>query len=370
MFIMKKKLLKFGTTLAIAAMFGSASAQTLTLDLQAYPKDTVTGGYWSGTLNDDSTAIKFGEFVFSHSSQWGGMYWEGSTYATNGDLRQYGVPCPTQPCDSVHGGSIGWVSKQWGVMAGGGIKTIANNSVTEVEKGIPYLVSYWGYFNNETYEYDMNNQSVKVSLEDGSTFSPQEIYICNHPWSYYGNRDGDGFARPFQCGDYFILKINALDAGGGFIGTIIDTLAVYDCVNDTLIQNPDWHRIPFPRWNEVKTLYFTMESTDADPMFGPNTAVYFCMDKLKVKKSGNAPNSKSALQKVQNNARVTPQAVEVANYFPKTSYTGGTVVVYNAEGKEVLNMTVEAGEKINLSMLPAGEYRIQHGSKIIPFSKK
>jgi len=31
---------------------------------------------------------------------------------------------------------------------------------------------------------------------------------------------------------------------------------------------------------------------------------------------------------------------------------------------------IKAGEKINLSKLPAGEYRLQHGNKLIPINKK
>jgi hypothetical protein len=44
--------------------------------------------------------------------------------------------------------------------------------------------------------------------------------------------------------------------------------------------------------------------------------------------------------------------------------------VYNGAGVEVLKTTVAAGERVNLSALPASSYRLKHGSKLIPITKK
>lgn len=303
----------------IATLFagsaGGAAAQTLTLDLQAYPKDTVAGGYWSATYNEDSTAIRFGEFVFSHSAGWGGIYWDGFTYATNGDLRQYGTPCPVQPCDSVHGGSQSWIDHQWGVMAGGGLTT----PPTTV-KGAPYLVGYWGYYE----EMFGSGHSLEVSLADNSLFSPQEVWVCNHPWPYWGNIYGDGFARPFHEGDYFKLKIHAVKYGGAQ-DSIEWTLAEF---NSSLEQSPDWQQVSldglFDGDNDsIQYLYFTMESTDeliiGNENYGPNTAVYFCLDKLKVTKTGNAPARKSATS-VENKKSKIPVNSQNGNLILRNGY--------------------------------------------------
>ena len=103
--------------LSLMVLTLNLSAQSsLKLDLQAYPKDTLTGGYWADTYNSDKTSIEFGEFIFSHSSSWGGSYWDGFTYATNGDNTNYGTSDITG-----HIGSTNWISNQWGVMAGGGL---------------------------------------------------------------------------------------------------------------------------------------------------------------------------------------------------------------------------------------------------------
>jgi hypothetical protein len=334
------------------------SAGTLTLDLQAYPKDTVAGGYWSGTYNSDSTTISFGEFVFSHSGS--GGYWDGFTYGTNGDSARYGIPCPVQPCDTTH--SVPWIDHQWGVMAAGGLTTPPT-----VVKGAPYLVAYWGY-----YSESQGIHSLKVTLADGSLFAPQEVYICNHPWPYWGNIYGDGFARPLnQPDDHFYLWIHAVKADGRE-DSIYHVLALYE---EGLYQPSVWEAVDlssfFERDNDsIQSLYFTMESTDADPEYGPNTATYFNIDKLKVVKAGSGAQARTVQKAAVDAANKTAKAVEVTDYFPVPSYAGGEVTVFDATGKVVLTVIVRAGERINLSKLPKGEYRLRHGHKHIPVIKK
>lgn len=358
---MKKKLLTFLAAIVVAVSVNlSARAQTtLTLNLQAYPKDTISGGYWSETYNSDSTSIQFGEFVFSHSSGWGGMYWDGFTYATNGDLRQWGVPCPVQPCDSVHGGSQSWIDHQWGVMAGGGITS--TNPLT-IQKGKPYLIGYWGYYEEET----TGISSLQVNLANSLSFTPQEIYICSHPWPYWGNIYGDGFARPLnQNGDYFKLWIHAIHNNG-----TQDSVQVNLAINyqGYLIQSPNWQRIGLSGLGtNVEKIYFTMATTDADPIYGPNTAVYFCMDKLKVITTSEVVNTSA---KAKYKSAKSTVMYEVNDDLTLNSYTGGIVTIYNVEGKKVLETNIKAGSNnINLSKLPVGKYRLQHGHKLIPITK-
>ncbi len=326
------------------------------------------GGYWCGTYTDtDGYTASNGSFKLSHTSSWG-SYWEGFTSGANGDTRNFGY----LSTDTLHTGSVNWVPNQWGVMAGGGLSSTSPVTVT---KGLPYFVAYWGYYNNETYQFDMNNPSVKISLEGDSLFNPQEVYISNHPWPYYGNIYGDGFARPLnQSGDYFKLIIHAIYDNNSE-GSIVVDLAVYDDDDEILLQSDEWIPVSLTGLgSNVKSLYFTMESTDelviGDVNYGPNTAVYFCMDKLKVTKTGGVVTKKSSnVQRTEKVANTT-KAMEVADYFPAKSYSGGSVTVYNTSGNEVLKTTVKAGEKINVSQLPVGEYSLQHGNKIIPITKK
>jgi hypothetical protein len=87
---------------------------------------------------------------------------------------------------------------------------------------------------------------------------------------------------------------------------------------------------------------------------------------LKVTKTGGVSASAITTQK---KALTTQKTIEVMDYFPITSYTGGVVIIYNSKGEEISQFIVNAREKINLSKLPAGEYRFRHGHKSIPFTK-
>jgi hypothetical protein len=357
----------FFKTVCIAAMLGlsvsNVNAQTLTLNLQNCPKLTTSDGYWTDTYNASVTSLTCGDFVFSHSSMGGdpsGGYWDGAIYSINGDNADYGKPDTTG-----HIGSVDWLTHQWGVMAGGGLTTPPT-----VVKGAPYLVAYWGYYSDGG--LDFNAKTVKVQLADNATFTPQEIYICNHPWPYYGNIHGDGFARPLnQPGDYFRLIIHGVKANGTET-TYPFNLAQYSTTAPyNVSQSPNWILIPLSSLgSDIKYLYFTMQSTDelviGDTNYGPNTAAYFCMDKLKVTKTGGTQTKTVQKESI---AAKTVKALEVTDYFPVPSYAGGEVIVFDANGNEALKTIVKAGEKVNLSQLPVGEYRLKHGHKHIPIKK-
>jgi hypothetical protein len=328
------------------------------------PSQCKTGGFWSSTYNGNAK-LCFGDFVFTHNSGFSiYSYWGGFTFGANGDSLCYTTNCQTALSPCAQSGSNGWIYNQWGVMAGGGIKSYSGDEV-QTQKGLPYLIAYWDYYSDET----EGKRSLEVTLADNSLFTPQEVYICNHPWPYYGNIYGDGFAHPFtKQGDRFDLWIHAVKANGRE-DSVRHNLAIY---TNSLIQNPNWRRVNLARLfntdnDSIKSLYFTMYSTDSDPKYGPNTAVYFCMDKLKVvKQDGTAAPAATLRAKA---ATAAKPAVEVKDYFPLTSYTGGDIAVHDANGKEVLKTTVKAGEKVNLSKLPAGEYRLRHGHRSIPLKK-
>ncbi|MDR1729464.1 MAG: DUF4465 domain-containing protein [Prevotellaceae bacterium] len=377
--------LKTGTALALAAaIFSNVSAQT-TQTLRASnaansssgyinwqdaeagdPSQCKGGGFWNQTYGNNG-GFKVGNFSMSHNSGFDiYSYWGGFTTGSNGDNLCYTTSCTQSLAPCAGSGSDGWVYNQWGVMAGGGL-----NASGVATQGLPYFIGYWDYFSEGI---DPNSKSLQISLADNNTFTLQSLRICNHPWPYYGNIYGNGFSRPFnQPGDYFRLIVHGVRNNGPEV-TYPITLASTNS-NGILSQDSEWKLISFPPtvWRDLQYIYFTMESSDELVIggfnYGPNTAVYFCMDDITVTKSNAAP-SKTTVRQAQRSAQVASPAVEVTKYFPVASVSGGKVAVYDANGKEVLNMSVEAGEKINLSMLPAGEYRLQHGHKVIPVSKK
>jgi hypothetical protein len=328
------------------------------------PGKCATGGFWENTYNDDVLKFDVGKnFTLTHQS--GDTiytYWGGFTTGFNGNNLCYTGKCPDDcNCRAACVDSLGsgdWVLNQWGVMAGGGLD--ANYATVP---GDPYFIAYWNY-----YQDDQGNPSLQISLADGSPFAPQEVYICNHPWPYYGNIYGDGFARPLdQTNDHFDLWIHALDDLGDPIDSVKHVLAYFDSTANKLVQSPDWQKVDLSSkgWVDVYSLTFTMFSTDQTPPYGPNTAVYFNMDKLKVEVS---KTKKAAAPKARTQKAITPP-VEVKDYFPIASYTGGLLTVHDNSGKEVYRTILKGGEKANLSKLPAGNYRLQHGHRSIPIKK-
>jgi hypothetical protein len=346
-----------------------------------------TGGYWNQTYTDTINTIRFGEFIFSHlpagagaafgGNGCSGMYWDGFTTGSNGDPTNYG-----QYADST--GSIGWINHQWGVMAGGGLDTIPPSYQTV--KGMPYLIAYWGYYMEPEYYYTLHNPGtppdapmhcLTVALADSSLFTPQGVYICNHPWPYWGVRKGDGFAHPFkELGEdaHFDLIIHAV--GLNETTEYVHTLATYDSSQpDSVRVSSDWEYISLEDMgNDIRYLYFTMYSTDelviGDKNYGPNTAVYFNLDKLAVIKQDGTAGTAFARKAEAPAPAKSAKSIEVTDVFPVPSYTGGDVTVLDKQGNVALQTTVTAGEKINLSKLPKGEYRLRHGHKHIPITKK
>ena len=265
------------------------SSGIITLDLsQPTNPETFTldaSGVWTETYNDvDYPFIEFNNstFMFSHliggeGSAWGGSSWDGFTYSKNGDNTNYS-----------QGGSAGWVSNQWGNMAGGGIKTdaqgniLTENSVVLTDPNAPYLVGYWSFMDGY-YDYRI----LTVIFDD--VYQAEEVYINNSPWAYYGNMDGDGFARVLdQEGDYFKLFIHGLDENYEDNGKVVEYMLA-EFKDGVLYQSPNWERVDLSTLGEIGGIYFTMESTDSDPIYGMNTAAYFCIDKLQVSKEVPIP---------------------------------------------------------------------------------
>ena len=330
------------------------------------------GGWWKQTYNGNMTSFNIGSFVLSHHSGFDVYsYWGGFTVANNGDSLCYSDPTyckpscgcrPSEWCDSV--GSGGWILNQWGVMAGNGLPCPASD-LPVANDTFPYLVAYWDYYSEKG-----GTHSLEIKLNGDSLFTPEEIYICNHPWPYYGNIYGDGFADSMDTdGDHFYLWIHAVyDDKINSEDSIFYALAEYE---GRLYQPDNWTPISLAEFKKegksVKSLYFTMETTDVGE-YGPNTALYFCLDKLKVTKTGEVASAKTT--KTTKTTTAAVKRYEVRDKMQLTSHGGGEVVVFDAKGKKVLETRLKAGGgSIDLSKLPAGDYRVRHGHKAIPVTK-
>ena len=256
---------------AVALTASAAMATVITLDLNKSMNPTSLeyneNGIWTGCYNDvDYTWLEFGdengEFMLSHliggeGSSWGGYYWDGFCPAIGGDQTDY---------------NGAWTTTYGGCMAGGGCVINEDGSVT-ADPAQPYLVSYWG-----SWSEDPTNQVRFMDKDGNSAFTPVGVYVCNHPWPYYGCVHGDGFGSAFAEGDYFELIAHGVDAEGNETTTSINLV---EFTNGELHALNDWTFFDLSSLGEVESVYFTLNSTDSGA-YGMNTAAYFCMDKFMV----------------------------------------------------------------------------------------
>ncbi len=268
-----RKLLAISLLLAMAVLSPSRAADTIRLDLNAYigeyPQDEQ--GKWTETYNADIPSMDFELFRFSHLSNAsfspatdknGMPFWDGFTLCTSGDNTDYGMA----------GSSKGWLEHQWGCMAGGGVD--ADGTTV---KGAPYLVAFWGY------EYEEEGlHSLQVDFIDALTHRPLGIWVCNHPWPYYGIEHDDGFAHSFaDNGSLFKLIVHGLDEEGKEAGMpVVVPLASFH--DNSLDISDAWQWVDISSLGAVSAIYFTMESTDSSGALGMNTAAYFCLGGMTV----------------------------------------------------------------------------------------
>ena len=269
-------------TLAASALLASAAwAGVITLDLNKPMNPTSLEyndyGIWTGCYDDvNYTWLEFGdadgEFMLSHlidgeGASWGGYYWDGFCPAIGGDQTDYGQP----------GSSASWTTNYGGCMAGGGCVINEDGTVT-ADPAQPYLVAYYS-----SWAYEGPSNQVMFMDKDGNTaFEPVGVYVCNHPWPYYGCVHGDGMGSAFAEGDYFELIAHGVAADGSETTVSINLV---EFTNGELKALNDWTFFDLSSLGEVVSVYFTMNSTDTGA-YGMNTAAYFCMDKFQVKGEG------------------------------------------------------------------------------------
>ena len=308
---------------AVALTASAAMADVITLDLNK-PINPATleyneNGIWTECYNDaDYTWMEFGdengEFLLSHliggeGSSWGGYYWDGFCPAIGGDITDYGQS----------GSSDGWTTKYGGCMAGGGCVINEDGTVT-ADPAQPYIVGYWG-----SWSEDPTNQVMYVDSEGNTTFKPAGVYVCNHPWPYYGCEHGDGFGRAFEEGDYFELIAHGVDAEGNEATT---SIKLVEFTNGELKALNDWTFFDLSSLGEVESVYFTLNSTDTGD-YGMNTSAYFCMDKFQVNDTATAIKNVNTSKEVASVKYVNLAGIESATPFNGVNivvktYTDGT----------------------------------------------
>ena len=307
-----KKIFTFVTGALLAS---AAWANVITMDLNKplNPETIEYGdnGVWTECYNDvDYTWLEFGDqsgtFYLSHlyeRESWGGYYWDGFTPAIGGDRTDYGTS----------GDSNGWVVNYGGCMAGGGCVINADGTVS-ADPEQPYIVAYYSWFYP-----DPSNQVMFADKDGNMAFTPAGVYVCNHPWPYYGCEHGDGFGEGFAEGDYFELTAHGVAADGSEKTVSINLV---EFANGELHALNDWTYFDLSGLGEVTSVYFTLYSTDEGP-YGMNTAAYFCMDKFQVES-----NDPTAVEEMNVEAQIAGvKYVNMSGMMSDKPFDGVNVVV-------------------------------------------
>lgn len=262
---------------------GTTTTLNLTSGLLANGITTTGGKYWENTYVSN-TKLNVDIFTFSHTAVSSGYnYWDGFIVSNVNDITNYGSGAGT-------GGSNGWVPNQWGAMAGSGFGTSSTTTPgSPGTPGDPYIVAYWSSYqdpkNPAGTTFSESSFSNWVKIGDTGLYDVKGLKINMHPWPYYGCLYGDGFAQPFNQGDRFELLIYGVNQNGIISAPIIHSLADY--TGSSLVMPTGWKNVNttnLQNLGAVKYLIFQMYSSDSHPIYGMNTAAYFCLDKLSVKR--------------------------------------------------------------------------------------
>lgn len=252
---------------ATLATVPPAGTDFTTLDLQNTTTLASTplapNTHWSDTYTENVN-LQSQNFIFSHSSSWGGSAWSGFSISNRTDNSDFGVA-----------GSDGWTANHWGAMAKGGVNGEGSN----------FLVAYWDAYGDAA-ATKVTETSSFVKFNTAETYLPQGMYVNNSPWAYHTIKSGDTYARQFVQGDYFKLIAKGFAADKVTLtGTTEFYLADYRSVNPTQWKlNTTWEWMDLTDLGEVSYIQFTMESSDSGD-WGMNTPGIFCLDKLTVKNS-------------------------------------------------------------------------------------
>ncbi len=141
---------------------------------------------------------------------------------------------------------------------------------------------------NYAVAFDFAPGASTITLPAG--YRPESVAITNATYPalvMLTGQGGNGFARQFQQGDYFLLTITGLNAQGQSTGTVPFYLANYQFTNpaqDYVVSN--WTNVDLSSLGAGTTeLSFGLTSTDTG-MYGINTPTYFALDNLAVAPAG------------------------------------------------------------------------------------
>jgi hypothetical protein len=189
--------------------------------------------YWKGA--DGSGGFASGSANFNNSfTDWGGgvTSWEGFAYSNMTDTASWGM------------------DGQYNAIAGCGQGGSENYAV-----GYMYL------------------EPLRMVLDEPTIVSG--LYVTNNNYAYYSMLNGD-MAKKFDSGDWFLLEITGKDASGNVTETVPFYLADFRDGKNIIVN--EWQYVDLTLLGMVKSVEFSLSSTDNSPEYGMYTPAYFVID--------------------------------------------------------------------------------------------
>lgn len=208
--------------------------------------------------NNESGFINIDDYEFSHILDNGLVYGFTPSKVTDTSLHQ---PLYTYP---------------YACAAGGGVKG----------PGSPYLVGYWSEY-LETLngaEPQFTDRSCRIYAEDGDTFKPVSVMVCNNTYMMYELLNGSDFMKAFGPDDWVTLTVHGVHLDGTE-SQVTDYLVNIEGTDVKAGILTSWKKFDLTSLGVCTGLYFTMDCTDSPDYkssYGLNIPTYFCIDQLVV----------------------------------------------------------------------------------------
>ncbi len=304
---------------------------------------------WNKTLNDSTEYQSFGNgtFSFSHlrsGNSWDGTSWEGFTISRSQD--------------TLLSHESFYPDHQWGVMAGGGV----------AGKGTPYILGYYAEYT----ENSIQGHICEIEFTHADEIEAVGCYVCNSPYTTKCIVDGFMYARKFTRGDYCTLTAHGVNAEGEDCGTVVYYMADYRDEDSTKwFVNNDWAWMDLTSLGAVKSIYFTMETTDIGD-WGSNTTFYFGLDQITIRPIKEETSIESLL--TPNSSLLTYPNPCCDILYIEGAKEGEEINIYNLHGQLQFSTLVQtqyiASLQLSTFNLPSGIYIIKSGSKTTKFIKQ
>jgi hypothetical protein len=131
--------------------------------------------------------------------------------------------------------------------------------------------------------YNFSPGDAVIYLPAGT--APQSVRVTNTTYAGLSMLYGDMFAKKFggvdgTDPDWFLLTIHGADDDWNETGRVHFFLADYRTENKYIIDQ--WTTVDLTPLGPATRLFFTLSSTDNDPIYGMNTPAYFAIDNLVV----------------------------------------------------------------------------------------